>query len=214
MQSNCLNWNRSLRTLATFLMLATGACTPRAAPPRAETDLLPAKIDPPRAETDLRPAKIDPPRAETDPPKSPPDPIVTAWKEAGAEVGWLRVKTTGFLEFVPEKENKPGDLRAFRFAGWIEGRLTKLPDLTPAFGLDLSSTRLTDAGLKELAGLKSLQTLNLYATQVTDGGLKELAGLQNLQTLNLVATQVTDGGARIERCLTHSVQRHIRHFVT
>ena len=33
---------------------------------------------------------------------------------------------------------------------------------------------MTDAGLKELAGLKSLQTLNLFHTQVTDAGLKEL----------------------------------------
>ena len=34
---------------------------------------------------------------------------------------------------------------------------------------------MTDAGLKELAGLTSLQTLNLSATRVTDAGLKELA---------------------------------------
>ena len=35
------------------------------------------------------------------------------------------------------------------------------------------STRVTDAGVKELAGLKSLQTLDLRDTQVTDAGLKE-----------------------------------------
>ena len=46
---------------------------------------------------------------------------------------------------------------------------------------------MTDAGLKELAGLKSLQTLDLNGTQVTDAGLKELAGLKSLQTLNLLA---------------------------
>ena len=40
---------------------------------------------------------------------------------------------------------------------------------------------MTDAGLKELAGLKSLQTLNLTNTQVTDAGLKELAELKSLQ---------------------------------
>ena len=33
---------------------------------------------------------------------------------------------------------------------------------------------MTDAGLKELAGLKSLQSLNLHSTKVTDAGLKEL----------------------------------------
>ena len=39
---------------------------------------------------------------------------------------------------------------------------------------------MTDAGLKELAGLKSLQTLNLNDTQVTDAGLKELGRAQEL----------------------------------
>ncbi len=44
---------------------------------------------------------------------------------------------------------------------------------------------MTDAGLKELAGLKSLQLLYLAGTQVTDAGLKELAGLKSLQMLYL-----------------------------
>jgi internalin A len=53
---------------------------------------------------------------------------------------------------------------------------------------------VTDAGLKELAGLKSLQRLNLSGTQVTDAGLKELAGLISLQILHLDNTQVTNVG--------------------
>ena len=40
--------------------------------------------------------------------------------------------------------------------------------------LDLSRTQVTDAGLKELAGLKQLTTLDLRGAQVTDAGLKEL----------------------------------------
>ena len=45
---------------------------------------------------------------------------------------------------------------------------------------------MTDAGLKELAGLKGLQDLHLIGCQrVTDAGLKELAALKELQTLNL-----------------------------
>jgi internalin A len=39
----------------------------------------------------------------------------------------------------------------------------------------LAWTQITDAGLKELAALKNLQTLNLNGTQITDAGLKELA---------------------------------------
>ena len=51
-------------------------------------------------------------------------------------------------------------------------------------------TQVTDAGLKELAGLTELQLLDLEGTQVTDAGLKELAGLKKLQGLYLYSTQV------------------------
>jgi hypothetical protein len=40
--------------------------------------------------------------------------------------------------------------------------------------LRLNNTRITDAGLKELAGLKQLQELDLDNTRVTDKGRKEL----------------------------------------
>jgi internalin A len=40
--------------------------------------------------------------------------------------------------------------------------------------LNLCSTQVTDAGLKELAGLKSLRTLKLDIGNVTDAGLREL----------------------------------------
>ena len=159
MPSDCLNWNGSLRVLAMFLMLVIGACTPRTDPPPAKINLLPI-------------AKTDPPPAKTDSANPSADPIVTVWQEAGAEIGWLRVETSGFLAFVPENEGKPGDLPAYRFLGWVEGRLAKMPAPAPAFALFLSQTAVTDAGLKELAGLKNLQALELYQTQVTDAGLK------------------------------------------
>jgi internalin A len=60
--------------------------------------------------------------------------------------------------------------------------------------LNLSNTKITDAGLKELAGLKNLITV--HHGQITDAGLKELAALQNLQRLNLAATQITDAGLK------------------
>ena len=41
---------------------------------------------------------------------------------------------------------------------------------------------MTDAGLKELAALKSLQRLDLISAQAVSGtGLKELAGLKSLR---------------------------------
>jgi hypothetical protein len=42
---------------------------------------------------------------------------------------------------------------------------------------------VTDAGLKELAGLKSLRALNISHTEVTDKSLKVLAGLNVLKEL-------------------------------
>ena len=48
----------------------------------------------------------------------------------------------------------------------------------------------SDAGLKDLAGLKNLTVLNLALTRVTDTGLKELAGLQQLETLALPSAYI------------------------
>ena len=50
--------------------------------------------------------------------------------------------------------------------------------------LDLSGTKVTNAGLKHLAKAKDLTELDLADTQVTDAGLNELAGLKNLRRLS------------------------------
>ncbi len=62
--------------------------------------------------------------------------------------------------------------------------------------LNLGATKVTDAGLKELAALKDLETLHLCYTGITDAGVKELAGLKNLKTLGLLETKVTDAGLK------------------
>ena len=40
--------------------------------------------------------------------------------------------------------------------------------------MDLYAAEVTDAGLKGLARLKSLQRVDLYGTDVTDAGVEEL----------------------------------------
>jgi len=61
--------------------------------------------------------------------------------------------------------------------------------------LDASETKITDAGLKELKGLRSLETVYLIATDISDAGLRELKALPNLQTLNVLnAKKVTKAG--------------------
>jgi hypothetical protein len=115
--------------------------------------------------------KNDPPQAPNNPPKPPAVEIISAWKKAGAEVGWMRVNKSGFPEFLPEKQGMAGDLPAFKFLSWQDGLFAKLPAPTHTFGLDLSHTKVPNAGLKELAGLTTLQTLELGFTQVTDAGM-------------------------------------------
>ena len=60
--------------------------------------------------------------------------------------------------------------------------------------LDLSRTRITDAGLKALEKMPNLQHLDLRGTAVGDAGLDALAPLHNLRTLGLYGTAVTDAG--------------------
>src|SRR5262245_11937201 len=89
--------------------------------------------------------------------------IVKAWKDANAEVGWIewsevcRVGWLGYFGFTSEKEGGTGELPGFKFVEWQQGVVTRLPAPEAAFGLDLDHTQVTDASLKELARLKSLQ---------------------------------------------------------
>ena len=65
--------------------------------------------------------------------------------------------------------------------------------LTQMRTLSLCRTRVTAAGLKELAGLKQLQTLDRSETQVTASGPNELAVRKPSQTQQyLFETQMID----------------------
>src|ERR1700730_16506790 len=58
-----------------------------------------------------------------------------------------------------------------QLGGSIE-RAEKAPG-KPVTGVNLKNTKVTDAGLKDLAALKGLLWLNLEHTRVTDAGLKQ-----------------------------------------
>lgn len=60
--------------------------------------------------------------------------------------------------------------------------------------LDLARTKVTDAGLAAVAGMKNLTELHLENTGITDAGLDHLKGLGTLEYLNLYNTKVTDAG--------------------
>jgi internalin A len=74
----------------------------------------------------------------------------------------------------------------------------KNADLTT---LNLASTDITDAGLKELRHFKSLRWLNLFGTKITDASLQYLGDLENLTSLYLNQTEVTDKGLQALRRL-------------
>ena len=95
-------------------------------------------------------------------PKPLPPEIVKAWRGIGANVGWMKMD----LGDNAPKFQVEGKIRAmtvFQFTEWKEGVLAKMPDPGAPFGLCLNLTKVTDAGLKELAGLKNLQALYLLS---------------------------------------------------
>jgi uncharacterized membrane protein len=61
-------------------------------------------------------------------------------------------------------------------------------------GLDLARTRVSDAGLDELARFTALRRLHLEGTAIGDAGLAHLAGLRRLEYLNLWGTRTSDAG--------------------
>ena len=107
-------------------------------------------------------------------------------------VSWL-----GLIPSAPLSANDCED-KAAAFVEKLGGKVVrdeKLPG-KPVIEVNLCDGAVTDAGLKELAALKSLTALNLGHTKVTDPGLKELAPLKNLKILSLFKTKVTDAGLK------------------
>jgi Leucine-rich repeat (LRR) protein len=60
--------------------------------------------------------------------------------------------------------------------------------------LDLSQTKITDAGLKELSQLKGMTWLQVGGTAITDAGVSNLIELSNIKWLDLSGTKITDVG--------------------
>jgi len=60
--------------------------------------------------------------------------------------------------------------------------------------LDLAGTKVSDAGLAQIAAMPNLVRLHLERTSITDTGLVRLASLAELEYLNLYGTDITDSG--------------------
>ncbi len=139
-------------------------------------------------------AGAGPPPAKNDPPEPLPKPIIEAWKKL--EIPESTKTDLGLRHYLAAIE-PPTTLT---LGGWewkvTDAGLKELARTKSLQTLSFTGTQLTGANLKALAGLKNLQDLNLSGTQVTDEGLQELAGLKSLRWLYLVDTQVTDVGLK------------------
>jgi protocatechuate 3,4-dioxygenase beta subunit len=90
------------------------------------------------------------------------------------------------------------NLREFNFSnGQLgDGSLAVFGRLSGLRGLNLQGNTFSDDGLKQLAGLKQLRSLwiGMNRARLTDAGVRHLAGLTTLEQLDLQRAEVTDAG--------------------
>src|SRR5436190_6310462 len=89
---------------------------------------------------------------------------IRAFESLGARV------TFGLARHLAEPDWEPD--RRFQMVEATDEDLQRLPDLLLPFDLDLSFSKITDAGLDQLVKFRNLSSLNLGCTKVTDQGLK------------------------------------------
>src|SRR5690242_11997945 len=65
---------------------------------------------------------------------------------------------------------------------------------SPIIRVDLGPEAVKGGALQELKNFPHLQTLRLYNSGITDAGLKDLKGLRRLVNLDLTVTRVSDPG--------------------
>ena len=83
------------------------------------------------------------------------------------------------------------DLRA----SWVgDSDLASIAEIPTLKRLDLSGTRISDHGLRQLKNATAITDLNLrYAELITDQGISALRNWKHLVRLNLEGTKITDG---------------------
>lgn len=88
----------------------------------------------------------------------------------------------------------PGPRRAV--SRGTDAAVRLLADLPTLETVHLDNSNITDAGLMPLSALAKLRSLSLNLTGVTDAGLAHLKDLKSLERLHIYQTRVTDEGLR------------------
>jgi len=77
----------------------------------------------------------------------------------------------------------------------------------------ISNTALTDAGVKELAEIDTLEQVYLwYSPKLTNASVESLAGLKGLKALNIGGSQVNDDGLKVLGGMTQLEQLWASHL--
>lgn len=112
-----------------------------------------------------------------------------AYAASAVEPGWI-ARAGGSATLDSKGRITAIDLRS----SWVtDSDLREAARLADLKKLDLSLTRITDHGLKELRDAPSIEDLNLYyAEQITDEGMAAVRGWKRLKRLNVRGTKITD----------------------
>ncbi len=137
-------------------------------------------------------------------PKKANEPAVTiaALKLLGGalvEIDRFELSETGAIVTDSKKKIDPttSQVNVLRFTNADDKVLAKFPKSDAALGIDLTKTKVTNAGLKTLPNLKGLQMLSLHGVGgIDDDGLRELFLCKDLRLLDLAGTRVTTDGLR------------------
>ena len=125
-------------------------------------------------------------------PAAAPDmaPVQALEKELGVAILPLAQNDPALSFNCVNVADKFGDAELAKFAP-VADRMSEV---------NLGRSKVTDAGLASLAGMKNLKKLHLPNTAVTDAGIDSLLVLTNLEYLNLFNTKITDAGlAKLEK---------------
>lgn len=125
-------------------------------------------------------------------PAAAPDmaPVQALEKELGVAILPLAQNDPALSFNCVNVADKFGDAELAKFAP-VADRMSEV---------NLGRSKVTDAGLASLAGMKNLKKLHLPNTAVTDAGIDSLIVLTNLEYLNLFNTKITDTGlAKLEK---------------